>query len=189
MLDSIPRMDDGDRRVRRTRAHLREATLRLLDQDTGRLTMAAVAEAADVNRSTVHQHYGDVDELICDALGDRLRGIAQELTGCPFAADRDRAPRQLVTLFTALGATEPLLVRLGPSGRARIERELSARLAEVLAERFRAGQRPPGFDRVRPELHAGYVAAGLVAIARTAGTSGRLAGQAWQLIRGHGTRS
>lgn len=175
-----------DRRVRRTRAQLRAATLQLLTDDAARLTIAAVAEAADVNRSTVHQHYDSVDALICDALADRLRAIATELTECPFAEDRDRPPRQLVALFEAVLEAEPVLSRLGPSAAARVQRELAGALAAVLTERFRAGQRPPGFDRVRPEAHADFVAAGLVALAlhrRDADTAGRLAGQAWRLVR------
>ena len=175
-----------DRRTLRTRTQLRAATLRLLDDDPPRLTMAAVAEAADVNRSTVHQHYRDVDELICDALADRLGRIATELTDCPFADGRDRPPRQLVALFVAVAAAEPALSRLGPSVAARVQRQLAEALAAVLATRFRAGQRPPGFDRVRPELQADFVAAGVVALAlqhRGTATPGRLAGQAWRLIQ------
>ncbi len=177
-----------DRRTLRTRDQLRAATLRLLGDDSGRLTMAAVAEAADINRSTVHQHYRDLDELICDALADRLQRIAVGLTECPFADDRDRPPRQLVALFDAVTDAEPLLSRLGPSAAARVQRQLTGSLAVVLGERFRAGQRPPGFDRVRPELQADFVAAGLIALAldrRDTDTAGRLAGQAWRLIRGH----
>lgn len=180
-------MDDGDRRVRRTRAQLRAATLELLTGDSGRLTMASVAEAADVNRSTVHQHYGGIDDLVCDALADRLRGIAAELTKCPFADDRDRSPRQLSALFAAIAEAEPLLSRLGASSLARVERQLAEALAEVLTELFRAGRRPPGFDRVRPDLHASYLAAGLITLAmhrRVTDTPGRLAAQAWRLIRG-----
>lgn len=175
-----------DRRTLRTRTQLRAAALRLLDDDSARLTMAAVAEAADVNRSTVHQHYRDVDELVCDALADRLTRIAAEVTDCPFAEGRDRPPRQLVALFAAVADAQPLLGRLDPSAAARVQRQLAGSLAAVLRGRFRAGQRPPGFDRVRPELQADFVAAGLVALAlqrRDPITPRRLAGQAWRLIQ------
>ena len=176
---------EADRRIRRTRAQLRAAVLRLLG-DGAPLSMAAIAAAADVNRSTVHQHYRGVDDLICDALADRLRAIAGELADCPFTEQRERPPRQLVTLVGAVREVEPTLRRLGPSGRARIERELTEALTEVLTEQFRAGRRPPGRDRVSPELHARYVAAGVVALALHAAeaeTPGRIAGQAWRLIR------
>lgn len=185
-MDRIPGVDEGDRRVRRTRELLRSATLRLLDDGAERLTMAAIAAAADVNRSTAHQHYASVDDLVCAALADRIGEIAGALTACPFAEDRDRAPRQLVALFTAVVDAEPTLARLEPSTAARVEGQLVETLAGVLATRFRAGQRPPGFDRVRPDLHARYVAAGVIALALhrdpTADTPGRLAGQAWRLI-------
>ncbi len=150
--------------------------------------MAAVAAAADVNRSTVHQHYDSVDALICDALADRLLAIASELTECPFADDRDRPPRQLVALFDAVADAAPVLSRLGPSASARVQHQLTGSLAAVLDARFRAGQRPPGFGRVRPELQADFVAAGLINLALRRGhadTARRLAGQAWRLIRGH----
>ncbi|NYE74894.1 TetR/AcrR family transcriptional regulator [Microlunatus parietis] len=178
-------MDEGDRRVRRTRAQLRAATLRLLDDGADRLTMASIAVAADVNRSTVHQHYASLDDLICDALADRVAAIAGAVTGCPFAADRDRAPRHLVALFAAVADAGPTLAKLGPSAAARVQDQLVEALAEVLVERFRAGQRPPGFARVRPDLHARYVAAGVIALALQrdpADSPGRLAGQAWRLI-------
>ncbi|MFC7624040.1 TetR/AcrR family transcriptional regulator [Microlunatus sp. GCM10028923] len=182
-------MDEDDRRVRRTRAQLRAAALRLLDDGADRLTMASIAAAADVNRSTVHQHYASVDDLICDALSGRIGEIAGALTECPFAEDRSRAPRQLVALFAAVADAEPTLAKLGPSAAARVHDQLAETLSEVLAVRFRSGQRPPGFDRVRPDLHARYVAAGVIALARhrdPAETPGRLAGQAWRLIRGPG---
>ncbi len=57
--------DAEDRRVRKTKRHLRKAlTSLLLEKDISHITVRDVAEAADVNRGTFYAHYKDVHDLL-----------------------------------------------------------------------------------------------------------------------------
>src|SRR5215469_6675860 len=54
----------GDRRVRRTQATLQRALIDLVgERDLSQITVADVADRADVSRSTFYDHYRDVHEL------------------------------------------------------------------------------------------------------------------------------
>src|SRR6516162_4524405 len=54
----------GDRRVRRTQATLQRALIDLVqERDLSQLSVADVADRADVSRSTFYDHYRDVHEL------------------------------------------------------------------------------------------------------------------------------
>src|SRR6516225_379985 len=54
----------GDRRVRRTQATLQRALIDLVQgQDLSQISVADVADRADVSRSTFYDHYRDVHEL------------------------------------------------------------------------------------------------------------------------------
>lgn len=68
----------GDRRVRRTRAALRQALVELvLDRGFQAITVEEIAERADVGRATFYAHYRDKEDL--------LIGIVRDL-----AEDRER---------------------------------------------------------------------------------------------------
>src|SRR6516164_5294062 len=54
----------GDRRVRRTQATLQRTLIDLVqERDLSQITVADVADLADVSRSTFYDHYQDVHEL------------------------------------------------------------------------------------------------------------------------------
>jgi len=185
-----PVANTADPRYRRTRAQICAATRRLLDTtDAGRLTFAQVAAAADVNRSTVHQHYASRHELVADALATDLAEITRPLSDCPFDradadfrgdAHRDHdhggdqpdafgpglpdapPPAELVQMFIAARQQRTVLERLSGTDRDLLAARLTDLVAEQLTERFRSGARPAGFAAVTPAAHARYVAGGLV---------------------------
>jgi AcrR family transcriptional regulator len=67
-----------DRRVRRTRAALREALLDLMsERGYEAVTVQDIIERADVGRSTFYNHYTDKDELLRDGFAG-LRGMLTE---------------------------------------------------------------------------------------------------------------
>ncbi|MFW6597083.1 TetR/AcrR family transcriptional regulator [Propionibacteriaceae bacterium Y2011] len=171
-----------DPRYRRTRALLCTAARQLLaDGDTRRLTFARVAELAEVNRSTVHQHYGSVPELVADALSAELVDITRPIASCPFA-DGTTTPAELRDMFAAAHAWWPTLTRLDATGAALVARRLGALLTEQLVARFATG-RPPGFDAVPTDVHAHYVATGLVALLLDGdGSPEQRADHAWLLL-------
>ncbi len=87
-----------DRRVRRTRRQILDATVALLTtRGVDGLTMDAVAEAADVSRSTLYRHWPQLHDLLVDGLqhlGDQIVADATEpveedtLEGCVLARAR-----------------------------------------------------------------------------------------------------
>src|SRR5262247_3630691 len=85
----------GDRRVRRTQATLQRALIDLVqERDLSQITVADVADRADVSRSTFYHHYQDVHELAeaaCTSMLDDMFGYVLALdTARPRPADADR---------------------------------------------------------------------------------------------------
>lgn len=87
---SAPAAQDRDRRVRRTKAQLRQALTELLrEKDLRSITVRELTERADVNRGTFYAHYKDIYDMLeqCeaqlfDSLGALLSGYtAQQLQG------------------------------------------------------------------------------------------------------------
>lgn len=68
--------DSTDRRVRRTRRQILEATIELMKKrGLDGFTMDAIADAADVSRSTLYRHWPQLHDLLFDAiqhLGEQL---------------------------------------------------------------------------------------------------------------------
>jgi AcrR family transcriptional regulator len=177
----------ADPRYRRTRRQICVAVRGLLETtDPARITFAAVAAAAGVNRSTVHQHYATRHELIADALAVELAEIAGRLTDCPFTTSAI-VPPQLVDSFSAAHDQKRRLSRLGDTDRCLLAERLSELLTEALQARFESG-RPSGFESVPVSTHARYVAGGLARLLIFSEEApDQLAAQAWSLIAPAGT--
>ncbi|MET9632786.1 TetR/AcrR family transcriptional regulator [Lentzea sp. NPDC006480] len=63
-----------DRRVRRTRAAVLQAAFDLVTaRGTTAVTLSEIAEAADVSRRVVYQHFGDLDTVLLEAGLDLVR--------------------------------------------------------------------------------------------------------------------
>jgi len=63
-----------DRRVRRTRAAVLQAAIDLVSaRGTTAVTLSEIAEAADVSRRVVYQHFGDLDTVLLEAGLDLAR--------------------------------------------------------------------------------------------------------------------
>jgi AcrR family transcriptional regulator len=76
-IESQDSPDVGDRRVRRTRAALFAAARRLVtERRTTEVSVTELADAADVSRRVLYQHFGDRDALLVAAAVDL---VAQEL--------------------------------------------------------------------------------------------------------------
>lgn len=74
-MDRIEKRDEKpeDRRVRRTRARLREAFTALLrEKPVEEITVRELTELADVNRGTFYGHYRDIYDLLEQMEGEAL---------------------------------------------------------------------------------------------------------------------
>ncbi|MEU0791742.1 TetR/AcrR family transcriptional regulator [Amycolatopsis sp. NPDC005961] len=155
-----------DRRVRRSQAALQQALLELVEEtDLTQLTVADVAEHADVNRSTFYAHYRDVHELaeaactaMIDDLLDSLAAVGPE--------DPDACPSPALTRFFAHLAEHAGLYRslLGPGGSARV---LAHLLARATATIHASACVLSGADSADDDydVPAGFAAGGLVGVA------------------------
>ncbi|TDQ05034.1 TetR/AcrR family transcriptional regulator [Labedaea rhizosphaerae] len=188
-------MNPDDPRAQRSRARLRETVLRLAaDEDPASITMAAVAKHAGVHRATIYQHFPDVDTLLAEAMADAVAHVARAAALCPLEAPATTVPPPLTELFQRFDDAAPLYRRmLGPQGSAQFAAHLRERLTAELAEAFRGGRRPPGFDDVPLPLHAAYLSGALIGVLATwvtdpapvAATEATEAAAAfWRLFRG-----
>src|SRR5690606_26575865 len=68
-----PHAPAKDRRVRRSRSALLEATVDLVtEHGTAAVPLSEIAETADVSRQLVYQHFGDRDTLLLEAAVELL---------------------------------------------------------------------------------------------------------------------
>jgi AcrR family transcriptional regulator len=82
-----------DRRVRRSRAALMHATITLVsERGTAAVAISDIADAADVSRPVLYQHFGDRDTLLLEAALDlAARELLPRITGTAPADPRGRA--------------------------------------------------------------------------------------------------
>ncbi|MFF9814526.1 TetR/AcrR family transcriptional regulator [Streptomyces sp. NPDC014006] len=164
-----------DPRARKTRAQLRDAVLALsAERDLDTVTMADIAERAEVNRATVYLHYKDRDDLLLDATDSTMSGIVDAVRACrPAAAaglgtsEQDPVPGHLRNLFAHVDRHRPLYARmLGEDGSSRFSVRLQRRLAQAWFEQLTADAGAETGPGAHADLlvRAHYVSGGLVAL-------------------------
>lgn len=86
----MPRQQDQDRRVRRTKKRLRDALAALTrEKDLGEITVRELTDLADVNRGTFYTHYRDLEDLRRQVGQELFEELSAVLAG--FQAERIRA--------------------------------------------------------------------------------------------------
>ena len=129
-----------DPRITRTRRLLQSALLQLArERPLDAITVADIADRAEVNRSTFYQHYSDKDTLLADALdaqvaaaGADLESIAGAFTpGAP-------APELLLRYVTQVGEHADLYRRVlvehgSPIAVTRLRRRITAVAVDGIA--------------------------------------------------------
>src|SRR6516162_2016384 len=167
----------GDRRVRRTQATLQRALIDLVqERDLSQITVADVADRADVSRSTFYDHYTDVHELAeaaSTSMLDDLFGYTLALDTAP-AHPSPEDPDPALTAFFTHFAEHAGLYRslLGPTGSARVIEHVrrrttaaahySGRLAPTGATSPPQTAGSPGFPL---DVPAAFVAGALLGVA------------------------
>jgi AcrR family transcriptional regulator len=167
----------GDRRVRRTQATLQRALIGLVqERDLSQISVADVADRADVSRSTFYDHYTDVHELAEAActtmLDDLFRSVLALDTAAadPSSADPDPALTGFFTHFAEHAGLYRSL--LGPAGSARVIDHVRRR---TTAAAHYSGRLAPTDDTPPPgaagspefslDVPAAFVAGALIGVA------------------------
>jgi AcrR family transcriptional regulator len=135
-----------DRRVRRTRAAVMQAAVALVsERGTTAVTIAEIAETADVSRRVVYQHFGDLDGLLLEAgldlarrellpglsdVTDEETGYAETLALARHFAGHRAYYRALLTGSCAFALDRGLISLMLPVNRQVFERKYGGRLTE-----------------------------------------------------------
>ncbi|MFF4256588.1 TetR/AcrR family transcriptional regulator [Streptomyces sp. NPDC001663] len=139
-----------DPRVRRSRTALMRAAIELVsERETSAVPLSDLAEAADISRRVVYQHFGDRDSLLLEAGLDLARrellphladlpkdsdGREQALAVCRHFAEHRRYYRALLTGPCAFALDRGLISLLLPVNREGVEQWLGHRLAPQALE-------------------------------------------------------
>ena len=166
----------GDRRVRRTQATLQRALIDLVqERDLSQITVADVADRADVSRSTFYDHYEDVHELAeaaCTSmLDDMFRSVLAIYAARAYPSAED--PDPALTAFFAHFAERATLYRslLGPTGSARVIEHVRRRTTAAFhyGRLALTGDTPPPDTAGSPDfpldVPAAFVAGALLGVA------------------------
>jgi AcrR family transcriptional regulator len=169
----------GDRRVRRTQAALQRALIDLVqERDLSQISVADVADRADVSRSTFYDHYTDVHELAevaSTSMLDDLFGFVLALDTAPaHPSDPPQDPDPALTAFFTHFAEHASLYRslLGPAGSARVIEHVRRRTtaaAHYSGRLASASDTPPTDTAGSPDfpldVPAAFVASALIGVA------------------------
>ncbi|MEV0677781.1 TetR/AcrR family transcriptional regulator [Actinosynnema sp. NPDC050436] len=192
MAKESPAVEVGERvdpRVRRTRNLLRAAVLELAsERDVESITIADIAERADVNRATVYQHFKDRDALLLNAMQEEVGRLANAAARCPLTRKGGGTPTELADLFRHVETNTTLYrAMLGPTGTARFVNELRGLLAQEVAAQLRAAN--AARDEALTQLRAHYLAGAFVGAftqwvsAPQRLTAEQAADEVWALLR------
>ncbi|SDF60780.1 transcriptional regulator, TetR family [Lentzea fradiae] len=180
----------GDRRVRRTHAALQCALIDLVeDRDLAQISVADVAEQAEVSRSTFYDHYRDVHELAeaaCTGMLDKLIDLVTAIGSSP---DNGDPVGSLQTFFATLAEHAGLYRSLlGPQGSARVIDHIRRRITAA-ALKTSTGKATTTADDP-DNVHAAFVAGALVGVAADwlqrdcAHTPSEMAALTWPILSG-----
>lgn len=108
-----------DRRVRKTKAQLREGLAHLmLEKSIKEITVKELVDKVDINRSTFYLHYADIYQMLQQIEEEALDNITHILENCPVDFSNNESTLEFVTKFFAILDSDKDLCRalLGPHG-------------------------------------------------------------------------
>lgn len=155
-----------DRRVLRTRRRLREALLALIvEQEYESITIEAITERADVNRSTFYLHYATKEELLVAALETQFDALVAQFDGISLANPVWEESRNDRLVFEHVAAHAPLYkVLLGERGMGYIVHRIITYIAGVSMRQLEQSL-PPGAEPAIPApVIAHHIAGSLFAL-------------------------
>lgn len=160
--ESDPKMNENDRRVKRTKRLLSEALFALIEEKGyDHVTIRDLTERADIAYATFFRHYKSKDEVLLERVGEaleELQGLAAELQGNYFI----HVGRLLYEHMQANGEFYRQLFES-----ASISRLLRLRLAEGFVEAIQRRRAAASLTEAPPipiEIVAHHIAAAKLAL-------------------------
>ena len=108
-----------DRRVRKTKAQLREGLAHLmLEKSIKEITVKELVDEVDINRSTFYLHYADIYQMLQQIEEEALENITHMLEEYPVDFSNNESTLEFVTKFFSILDSDKDLCRalLGPHG-------------------------------------------------------------------------
>lgn len=143
-----------DRRVRKTKAQLKDGLARLmLKKSIKEITVKELVDEVDINRSTFYLHYTDIYQMLQQIEEDALEEISQVMQTYPLNPENmDSAFFFIVRFFNIMDSNKNLCrALLGPHG----DMAFVERIEELIANTF-LSQLPEQFPEDDPNLKYAY---------------------------------
>ncbi len=124
-----------DRRVRKTKAQLRQGLARLMQKKSIKeITVKELVDEVDINRSTFYLHYTDIYQMLEKIEEEAMLEIREALEGCPVhCTERKKIIPFLARFFSIMDSNRDLaLALLGPNG----DMDFVARIETLIANKF-----------------------------------------------------
>ncbi|PVU82974.1 TetR/AcrR family transcriptional regulator [Cellulomonas sp. WB94] len=154
-----------DPRIARTRRMLQSALLDLArEQPLDEITVAEIADRAEVNRSSFYQHYSDKETLLADALDAQAAAVGADLSSLDAAMVPGDPPPELLLRYTRHVFAHAALYRLalGEHGSSIAVARLRNRIAVVVMAGYAQYGQDEGDLGMPVELAAASIAGSLL---------------------------
>ena len=128
-----------DRRVRKTKAQLREGLARLMQQKSIKeISVKELVDEVDINRSTFYLHYTDIYQMLQKIEEDAMQNITEVMKKYPINSDNpDTVLQFIVQFFSIMDNDRDLcLALLGPHGDMAFVEQIENLLAETFLKRL-----------------------------------------------------
>lgn len=143
-----------DRRVRKTKAQLREGLAHLmLEKSIKEITVKELVDKVDINRSTFYLHYSDIYQMLQKIEEEALENITCMLTDSPVDFSDKESTLAFTTKFFSILDGDKDLCRalLGPHGDMAFVEQIENLLASTFLK-----QLPGTFPKDDPNLKYAY---------------------------------
>ena len=132
-----------DRRVRKTKAQLREGLARLMQQKSIKeISVKELVDEVDINRSTFYLHYTDIYQMLQKIEEDAMQNITEVMKKYPIDPDNSDSVLQFIVQFFSImdNDRDLCLALLGPHGDMAFVEQIENLLAKTflshLPEKF-----------------------------------------------------
>lgn len=156
-----------DRRVRKTKAQLREGLARLMQKKSIKeISVKELVDEVDINRSTFYLHYTDIYQMLHKIEEEAMQNITEVMQNHPIdPGNPDSVLPFIVQFFSIMDKDRDLcLAFLGPHGDMAFVEQIENLLAETFLK-----QLPDRFPKNDPDIKYPYafILNGCVGLIRT----------------------